>query len=68
MWPNTELFLIRIQSEYEKTRTRNNSVFGHFSRSEILLFNLFYSFVSELKFRILKFELLFLITMSVLKG
>ena len=31
--PNTELFLVRIQSEYRKIRTRNNSVFGHFSRS-----------------------------------
>ena len=40
--PNTELFLvriflysdcIRIQSEYRKMRIRNNSVFGHFSRS-----------------------------------
>ena len=42
--PNTELFLTRIllysdwvnlciQSEYRKIRTRNNSVFGHFSRS-----------------------------------
>ena len=25
---------IRIQSEYRRIRTRNNSVFGHFSRSE----------------------------------
>ena len=39
--PNTELFLvrlslisIRIQSQYWKIRTRNNSVFRHFSRSE----------------------------------
>ena len=36
--PNTELFLnysvnLRIQSEYRKIRTRNNSVFGHFSCS-----------------------------------
>ena len=37
--PNTELFLVRyyfvnlrIQSEYKKIRTRNNSVFGHFSQ------------------------------------
>ena len=29
--PNTG---VRIQSEYRKIRTRNNSVFGHFSRSE----------------------------------
>ena len=31
--PKTELFLVRIQSEYWKIQTRNNSVFGHFSRS-----------------------------------
>ena len=31
--PNTEFFLVRIQSEYRKIRTRNNSVFGRFSRS-----------------------------------
>ena len=32
--PNTELSLVRIfiQSEYEKARTRKNSVFWHFSR------------------------------------
>ena len=29
---------IRIQSEYRKIRTRNNSVFGHFSRSESVWF------------------------------
>ena len=28
-----ELFLVRIQSKYGKIRTRNNPVFGHFSRS-----------------------------------
>ena len=46
--PNTELFLVRIfphsdwrtrsiciQSECRKIRTRNNSIFGHFSRSGI---------------------------------
>ena len=33
--PNTELFLVRIQSECGKIRTRNNSIFGHFSRSEV---------------------------------
>ena len=45
--PNTEFFLVhiflcsdwvgylRIQSEYSKLRTRNNSVFGHFSRSAL---------------------------------
>ena len=31
--PNTELFLVRIQSECGKIRTRNNPVFEHFSRS-----------------------------------
>ena len=30
---NTELFLVRIQSECGKIRARKNSVFGHFSRS-----------------------------------
>ena len=35
----TEIYSVklRIQSEYRKMRTRNNSVFGHFSRSERLL-------------------------------
>ena len=41
MCPNTELFLVRIlnlriQSEYRKIRTRYNSVFGHFSRSDAI--------------------------------
>ena len=27
---------LRIQSKYRKIRTRNNSVFGHFSRSALL--------------------------------
>ena len=31
--PNTPLFLVRIQSKYRKIRTRNNCVFGQFSRS-----------------------------------
>ena len=31
--PNTELFLARIQTGYRQIRTRNNSVFRHFSRS-----------------------------------
>ena len=35
--PNLELFLVRIQPEYRKIRTRNNSVFGHFSRSDNFL-------------------------------
>ena len=32
---NTEIYRVnlRIQSEYRKIRTRNNSVFGHFSHS-----------------------------------
>ena len=36
---NTEICFVnlRIQSEYRKIRTRNNSVFGHFSRC--VLFN-----------------------------
>ena len=36
MCPNTKLFYsvnLRIQSEYRKKRTRNNSVFGQFSRT-----------------------------------
>ena len=36
---NTELFLVRIQSEYRKIRTRNNSLFGHFSRIDCFLFD-----------------------------
>ena len=35
---NTEIYfvdlLLHIQSEYRKIQTRNNSVFGHFSRSD----------------------------------
>ena len=33
---NTEIYSLnlRIRSDYRKIRTRNNSVFGHFSRSE----------------------------------
>ena len=33
---NTEIYEVnlRIQSEYRKIRTRNNSVFGHFSCSD----------------------------------
>ena len=35
-WLNTEIYGVnlRIKSEYRKIRTRKNSVFGHFSRSE----------------------------------
>ena len=32
--PNTEFFLVRIQSEYGKILTRKNSFFGCFSRNE----------------------------------
>ena len=37
---NTEIYgvNIRIQLEYGKIRTRNNYVFGHFSRSEKKVF------------------------------
>ena len=46
--PNTELFLVRIQSEYRKIRIRNNSVFGHFHamdiyRSNYLILNVLFS-------------------------
>ena len=34
--PNMELFLVRIQSECAKIRTRSYSVFGQFSRSEVV--------------------------------
>ena len=35
---NTEIYSVnfRVQSKYRKIRTRNNSVFGHFTRSVIL--------------------------------
>ena len=39
MCPNTEFFLVRIQSECGKIRTRKNSVFGHFSRSEEVVYS-----------------------------
>ena len=32
--PNTGLFLVRIELEYRKIRTRNNSLFGGFSCSD----------------------------------
>ena len=34
--PNTELFLVCIFQYSDWIRTRNNSVFGHFSRSAVL--------------------------------
>ena len=34
--PNTEFFLVRIFPHSDWIRTRKNSVFGHFSRSEIV--------------------------------
>ena len=40
-WRNMELFLVRIfplQSKYGKIQTRNNSVFGHFSRSAFYIY------------------------------
>ena len=39
---NTEIYSVnlRIQSEYRKIQTRNNSVFGHFSRSAWLIKNI----------------------------
>ena len=44
---NTEIYSVnlRIQSEYRKIRTRNNSVFGHFSRSAYIS-ALFFSLTS----------------------
>ena len=35
---NTEIYFVnlRIQSEYRKIRTRNNSIFRHFSRSSTI--------------------------------
>ena len=46
---------LRIQSEYWKIRTRNNSVFGHFSRSDIYC-------LGELKFDWLMMKYSFLFT------
>ena len=42
--PNTKFFLLRIQHECEKIRTRKNSVFGHFSRSVCVFKSLLYIF------------------------
>ena len=39
---------LRIQSEYRKIRTRNNSVFGHFSRSD--MFKLMHIFNKKFSF------------------
>ena len=43
---NTEIYFVnfRIECEYRKMRTRNNSVFGHFSRNVRMefIFNWFY--------------------------
>ena len=38
---NTEIYFVnfRIQSEYRKIRTINNSIFGHFSRSALYHFH-----------------------------
>ena len=35
---------LRIESEYKKMRTRNNSAFGHFSRSGYVKYDLFINF------------------------
>ena len=35
-YPNTDFFLVRIQSKYGKIRARKNSLFGHFLRSGVL--------------------------------
>ena len=44
---------LRIQSEYRKIRTRNKSVFGHFSRSEMVrIVALMMLFVKKLKTKI----------------
>ena len=55
--PNTELFLVRIQSKCGKIRTRKNSVSGHFSRSvetDRLRFHLWKKFLySKINFRTL---------------
>ena len=55
MCPNTELFLVRFQSECGKIRTRNNPVFGHFLRSKLEPFvktvNNFYPLTTK-KYRI----------------
>ena len=42
---NTEIYSVnlRIQSKYRKIRTRNNSVFGHFSRSVSLALGIVWS-------------------------
>ena len=42
---NTEIYRVnlRIQSKYRKIRTRKNSAFGHFLRSAIYLFKIFFS-------------------------
>ena len=38
---NTEIYFVnlRIQSQYREIRARNNSVFGHFSRSDMVNIN-----------------------------
>ena len=35
-YPNTEFFLVRIQSKCGKIRSKKSFVFGHFSRSETM--------------------------------
>ena len=67
--PNTELFLVRIfphlerirrDCRYGKIRTRNNSVFGHFSRSvmnqQFLLTSMLMCFAELQKFIIITYQ------------
>ena len=54
---NMEFFLVRIQSKCGRIRTRKNSVFGHFSRSEWLspiTDRYFYPWPSNKQFRWIK--------------
>ena len=68
---NTERYgvSLRIQSEYRKIRTRNNSVFGHFSHSvgwHHFISTFFGSFWVTEKFSIAeRFKYLFFIAMTI---
>ena len=56
----------RIQSEHRKIRTRNNSVFGHFSRSDWYVGLLFLHLLQVLSLSPLrKYNLPFFITMTL---
>ena len=50
--PSTEFFLVRIQSESRKIRTRKNSVFGHFSRT--VQYVIFFKTFPTAKIKVLK--------------